>query len=78
MVKTTEDIRKIIDDDLDWFFNVGDIKEVNYEKNLKGEWDYVLKIKFTPPSPMQLLKMQHESQSFKEMMDKYGHYDSSG
>lgn len=78
MVKTLEEIRELIDNDLDWFFNTGEVEKINYEKNLEGEWDYILKIKFKPPTPMQLLKHHHKAILFKEMMDKYGFYDSDG
>jgi len=77
MVKTIEEIRELIDNDLDWMFKVGEVEQIDYKKTLKGEWDYVLKIKFKPPTPIQLQKMLYDGQRFKELMNKHGYYDSS-
>jgi len=66
----TNEVRKFIDEDLDWMFNVGDIQKIDIEKKLT-DWDYVLKIKFNPPTPFDLKEIYYECKQFEYIMNKY-------
>ena len=65
----TDEVRKFIEDDLDWMFNVGDIQKIDIEKKLK-DWDYVLKIRFNPPTPFDLKEMYYECKRFEEFYNE--------
>ena len=75
MTHTSDEIRKFIDDDLDWMFNVGVIKKIDYEKGISKEWDYVLKIKFEPPTPMDLERIRRESEQIRINLKEWGLLD---
>ena len=75
-MKTIEDIRKHIDDDLTWMFDIGDVSKIEIEKSLEKEWDYILRLKFNPPTPFEILKLEQNINSFKELMSEYS-YDIS-